>query len=47
MGNSFHINKVFDLPCFYPTADKGEGLFISVDWLEIYYLVTVLLKGGL
>lgn len=47
MGNSFHINKVFDLPCFYPTADKGEGLFISVDCLEIYYLVTVLPKGGL
>lgn len=42
MGNSFHINKMFDLLCFYPTVDKGEGLFISVDWLGIYYLVIVL-----
>lgn len=24
MGNSFHINKMFDLLCFYPTVDKGE-----------------------
>lgn len=47
VGNSFHIKKVFDLPCFCPTAGQGEGLFISVDWLGIYYLVTVLPKGGL
>lgn len=33
------------MPGFHPAVDKGEALFISVDWLGIDYLVTLSPQG--